>query len=153
MKRSKKRGFLRRFHVLEPLQNRGSRVRILLPLPNRKAVRKSGRLFCLAGAGDPFGIACKTSFCRGELCGFERSAREMTVEAVKQIRYERRQGGAKLGSESAIIAHRFFCAIPLHCFRLVQHQKSIKIRFWRPQIFVSAVALFFVSTGANFELL
>ena len=36
LKRAKKQGFARRFHVLEPLQNRGSRVRILLPLPKPK---------------------------------------------------------------------------------------------------------------------
>ena len=33
----------------EPLQNRGSRVRILLPLPSRKVRRKSDGLFCLVG--------------------------------------------------------------------------------------------------------
>ena len=71
LKRVKKRGFVRRFHILEPLQNRGSRVRILLPLPQPKP---NGFGFSLFGCFFVF-FCLDCNFCRiiGRIFGGHKS--------------------------------------------------------------------------------
>ena len=47
LKRAKKRAISRLCDTSEPLQNRGSRVRVLPPLPNENPLSSRRRIFCL----------------------------------------------------------------------------------------------------------
>ena len=48
-KAAKEQGTARCFTLTEPLQNRGARVRILLPLPNRRSPSQKRRAFLFGG--------------------------------------------------------------------------------------------------------
>ena len=59
---AKKRAFARACELSEPLQNRGSRVRILLPLPNKRTPIQSA--WCSFVSQRHFAMKNPTEFCR-----------------------------------------------------------------------------------------